>query len=276
MEIVMEEKILFQDALKKIEANALKKDRILTIEEIDTFFAEMDLSREQMELVYDYLNTKKITIRGYESKKNIKEGNKSENPQMKSKEGEEDTDARQNILNLYLDEMETVSFNEIVSEKEMLFRAIEGDGAARSFLTNHNLKLVVKISKRYQDNGVELSDLIQEGNVALMLAMDKLNGMSLVEDHELETFHEYLADEITRAVLEVIAMEEVLSSGNEEILNKMNEIHEVAKTLTEEMGKTVSANEIAEYLHMEPEEIEEIMHLSVENLSIKEEHNHKQ
>lgn len=265
----MEEKFLFQDTLKKIETYALKRDKILTIEEIDDFLRDMNLSREQLELVYEYLITKRITIKGYESVKTGKETDEKENI-----EPEEDTKEDQNVLNFYFEEMEATSLQEPESEKEMFLKTIQGDGNAKADLINHNLKLVVQIAKRYQDNGVELSDLIQEGNVALMLAMDNLNEVSFEEGHELEAFHEYLADEITSAVLNTIAIEENLNSDNEEILNKINHIHEAVKTLTEEMGRSVSIEEVAKYLDMEPEGIEEVIHLSTTELSIKHDHHH--
>lgn len=251
MEFNMEDKIKFQESLKKIEAYALKKDKILEKDEIDDYFVDLNLTKEQMQMIYGYLSSRKIKVNDNEVSKTDKE-----------ELGD------QKVLDIYFEEMKFFSSFQADTVKEMYFKAVKGDAYAKIYLIEHHLKLVVTIAKRYEGNGVELSDLIQEGNVALMLAMDKLENLSFDKGKELEGFQEYLKDAVTKGILDAISFEDSLQSSNEMILDKVNYINETARDLMEDLGKTLSVEDIATYLTMDLEEVKEILNLSAGELPI--------
>ena len=160
----MQERYIFREMLSEIKGLADQKGNRLSLDEIREFFKNAHLTEEQLQMVCAYLNEEKIQIEGYEG------AGKQEAPDKEEAGMMEESDC----LELYQAELEEI---EELSEEEELkcFQlASAGDPAAKSRLTEHYLRTVYDLSRTFAFGSVPRSDLIQEGNVALVLALEEL------------------------------------------------------------------------------------------------------
>lgn len=274
----MNDKIVFREMLTEIVELAETKSNKLTIDEIDDFFKKVSLKEEQMELVYSYLEANKIVVEGHKQNDNIKMFEViEEDPQeiVKNEDNEEkqeiakqiDTfDAEENqYLKMYLDELGTLT---VINEKEKIAlynKAIKGESLAKSRIIEIYLQEVVEIAKKYVNKGILLSDLIQEGNIGLMLAIDGIEELSAADQVE-----EMLRIGIISSVESVIKENNDIKIAKKQIVNRVNYLNEGVTNLEEELGRRVSIPELAKYMEMSEEEVIDIIRVSDNEIIVKE------
>lgn len=160
-------------------------------------------------------------------------------------------------LKMYLSDLEEIP---ALSENEKLTLWTEmknGNEAAQIQLMNGCFHEVVNIVKEYRNKGVNLEDLIQEGNMALLQSFDSIREFSTMEQ-----VNGYLKDSVREAIEHLIDMEVNDSDWENTVLAKINLIHEAAKHLAKELGRAATVKELAEYTRMTEEEIEDVKQLS--------------
>lgn len=268
----MNDKIIFREMLTEIGELAQAKNNKLTVDEIKGYFKEISLSDKQMELVYSYLEANKIEIEGHKKNDNMKMFEvKEEAKEQEIVESDEapsqqiqDSDANR-YLEMYLEELDILP---VVSEKDkiaLLNQAISGDSLAKSKMIEIYLKEVVEIAKNYVGKGILISDLIQEGNIGLMLAMDKI-----ADVREVGEVDEVLREGIVSAIENVIEENEFIHIAKKQIVSKVNFLNEGVNNLEEELGRTVSIEELAKYMEMSEEEVRDIIRVSDDEIKVKE------
>lgn len=273
----MSDKIIFREMLTEISELAETKNNKLTVDEIKDFFKTISLSEDQMELVFSYLEANKIVVEGHEKNDNIKLFEEKEEEKdlpsfEETHDNEEESkgvqaiDAEENqYLKIYLEELGTLP---VISESEktkLYAQAIEGDSVAKSKIIEIYLMKVVEIVKNYVNKGILISDLIQEGNIGLMLAIDEI-----VELDNTEQVEQMLSHGITASIESVIEENEFINVAKKQIVNKVNYLNEGVKNLEEELGRTVSIEELGKYMEMSEEEIRDIIRVSDDEIKVKE------
>ena len=243
------EKEAFQKRLEDLgELAKINKNRLST-DAVKTFLKDMDLTEEQYNLVFAYLASKMITVEGYVSV--ARDG----------KNGTLDlTEEEQTFLNQY---EEDLSYLKILEEDALLelCREVEesGDGDAKAHLTEQLLPEVVETAKHYAGRGLPIGDLIQEGNVGLMLALETL-GLRGEDVAALD----YLKQEIEKAVSEALEDQQTEKSAGELIADRLNELSDGIKELSGELERQVSVEELSAFMDMPVEEIEDLLKLAGE------------
>ena len=171
----------FLERLKELVALGKKKKSILEIQEINDFFRDMDLSTEQMERVFEYLEANNIDV----LRINSDDDDDVDLDAIMS--DEEDVDVEnidlsvpdgvsvEDPVRMYLKEIGKVPLLSAEREIELAQRMEEGDEEAKKELAEANLRLVVSIAKRYVGRGMLFLDLIQEGNLGLIKAVEKFD-----------------------------------------------------------------------------------------------------
>ncbi len=280
----MNDKIVFREMLTEISELAGTKHNKLTVDEIKDFFKKVSLNEEHMELVYSYLEANKVVVEGHEQNDNIKlfevkeeeigyqeiEENQKENefieePKKESSKIQQVDSEENQYLKIYLEELRTLP---VISENEktkLYSLALKGDSIAKSKLIEIYLMKVVEIAKNYVGRGILISDLIQEGNIGLMLAIDGLE--ELYDDKLVD---EMLRNGIISSIKSVIEEYEFMNVAKKQIVNKVNFLNEGVKNLEEELGRTVSIGELAKYMEMSEEEISDIIRVSDDEIKVKE------
>ena len=178
----MEENIVkFEEKLKELLALGKKKKNILEIQEINEIFADMELEPEQMEKVFEYLEGQNIDVLRIN-------GDVDDDDDLEVVITEEDEVDVEKIdlsvpdgisiedpVRMYLKEIGKVPLLSAEEEIELAKRMAEGDEDAKKRLAEANLRLVVSIAKRYVGRGMLFLDLIQEGNLGLIKAVEKFD-----------------------------------------------------------------------------------------------------
>ena len=171
----MQERYIFREMLSEIKELADQKGNVLTLDEVKEFFKNAHLTDEQLNMVCVYLIGEKIRVEGYEGPEK-----QEQTPEKEEAGAMEESDC----LELYQAELEEIKGLSEEEELKCFQLASAGDPAAKSRLTEHYLKTVYDLSRTFAFGSVPRSDLIQEGNVALVLALEELEFSGKLEDYQ--------------------------------------------------------------------------------------------
>ncbi len=245
------ERAEFQKKLADLSILAKEKGNSLSTKEIQDFLASLSLNEEQLKLVYEYLAASHITIKGYIPR------------QTEERQSIPYTPEELRFLQRYQKELTAFARLEEEALEKLLFQTEQGDACAKAVATEQLLHHVLAEAKELHGQGLALEDLVQEGNIGLMLSLETLN---LREDGT--TPLEYVQAEIRRALRE--ALEEavqVRQTGNQ-IADKVNKLSDSIRELTDDLERQVTIEELSAFLDMEVEEIEDILKLAGEQVEM--------
>lgn len=260
----MQEKIIFREMLSELKAYADTKNNMLSQEEIKEFLKNAHLTDEQYGFIYEYLGSQKITVEGYQSgvteaEEDTVNDDQAETPIQDSRE--EDT-----FLNMYLEDLAASEIPELSEEEELaLFnQAAGGDAMAKSRLIEQNLKRVYDLVMEYNNTQLPKSDLIQEGNVGLILVMDALK-----QQKTLLEYQEYMKKEILQVLDDAEQEQKDFKHDDQQIVEQVNYLNEAIKNLEEDLERKVSLEELSAYIEMPAEEIEGILKMAGDEIELK-------
>ena len=258
----------FLERLKELVALGKKKKSILEIQEINDFFRDMDLSTEQMEKVFEYLEANNIDV----LRINSDDDDDVDLDAIMS--DEEDVDVEnidlsvpdgvsvEDPVRMYLKEIGKVPLLSAEREIELAQRMEEGDEEAKKKLAEANLRLVVSIAKRYVGRGMLFLDLIQEGNLGLIKAVEKF------DYHKGYKFSTYATWWIRQAITRAIADQARTIRIPVHMVETINKLIRVSRQLLQELGREPTPEEIAKELDMPVDRVREILKISQEPVSL--------
>ena len=258
----------FLEKMNELVALGKKKKSILDVQEINDFFADMELSAEQMEKVFEYLEGHNIddlritadTDDDVDIDNMIAEEEEvdMENIDLSVPEGVSIEDP----VRMYLKEIGKVPLLSAEREIELAKRMEEGDEDAKKELAEANLRLVVSIAKRYVGRGMLFLDLIQEGNLGLIKAVEKFDYQKGFK------FSTYATWWIRQAITRAIADQARTIRIPVHMVETINKLIRVSRQLLQELGREPLPEEIAEELDMPVERVREILKISQEPVSL--------
>lgn len=220
----------------------------ITIEEVKAYFSEDALTEEQMALVFEYLMAQKISVKGY-----VKMGSELET---------ELTGEEQTYLKEYEDILSAIKPEGPGEIHTMVQRAVEGDVSAKARLVELYMAKVLEVAKELHRPDVFLGDLIQEGNLGLVLGADMIT--------DEESANEVLMGQMRQSMQLLLEEQSELASKDKKMVEKVQTLDESIQTLTEELGRKVTIDELAVYMGLEVEEIEDILKLAGEDTDTEE------
>ena len=271
----MEENIAkFGEKLKQLVAHGKKNKSILELQEINDFFSDMELDAEQMEKVYEYLEANHIDVlRVSGDGDGIEELDDVDDSDIVLTD-EDDVDMEkidlsvpdgisiEDPVRMYLKEIGKVPLLSADEEVELAKRMAEGDEDAKKRLAEANLRLVVSIAKRYVGRGMLFLDLIQEGNLGLIKAVEKF------DYHKGFKFSTYATWWIRQAITRAIADQARTIRIPVHMVETINKLIRVSRQLLPELGREPTPEEIAAELDMPVERVREILKISQEPVSL--------
>ena len=270
------EKSTFLEKLKKLVELAKGKHNALDVTEINNFFTGDDLSTEQMEQIYSYLENHGIDVIPVIDDNLLAEDplllddDDDERFMKDSDEDDIDLDAidllegigTEDPVRMYLKEIGTVPLLSADEEMELAKKKAEGDEQAKERLIEANLRLVVSIAKRYTGRGMSFLDLVQEGNLGLIKGVEKFD---YTKGYKLSTYATWwIRQSVTRALADQARTIRV-PVHMVETINKMSKMQ---RKLTLELGYEPSVAELAEALDMSEDKVMEIMQIAREPASL--------
>ena len=269
------EKENFIEKLKRLVDLAKTKQNALDITEINNFFAGDNLSTEQMEQIYSYLENSNIDIIPEVIDETILAEDDAlllddADDDFLKEEEEIDLDAidllegigTEDPVRMYLKEIGTVPLLSADEELRLAKRKAEGDDNAKERLIEANLRLVVSIAKRYTGRGMSFLDLVQEGNLGLIKGVEKFD---YTKGYKLSTYATWwIRQSVTRALADQARTIRV-PVHMVETINKMSKMQ---RKLTLELGYEPSVAELSEALEMSEDKVMEIMQIAREPASL--------
>ncbi len=268
----MEEKTLtFEEKLSKLLELAKSKKNVLDEKEVLDAFAGEELTPEKLDRIYDFLDKKHVDV--------LKMSNDDDmDPDLFSED--EDADPEDDIdvehidlsvpegigvddpVRMYLKEIGKVPLLSPDEEIELAKKIELGDEEAKKKLAESNLRLVVSIAKRYAGRGMQLLDLIQEGNLGLIKAVEKFDYRKGYK------FSTYATWWIRQAITRAIADQARTIRIPVHMVETINRLVRTQRQLVQKLGREATPEELAKELDMPVERVREIMKISQDPVSL--------
>ncbi len=257
----------FQELIEKGKAKGS-----LTNEEILEILDEEDLDVENMEKLMETMENLGIEVTGYNDDRVFEDidANLDSVGSLENYEGVDDTDSLlgqdgliiDDPVKMYLKEIGKVNLLSTEEELELAEKMANGDERAKQILVESNLRLVVSIAKRYVGRGMFFLDLIQEGNLGLMKAVEKFD---YTKGYKFSTYATWW---IRQAITRAIADQARTIRIPVHMVETINKVLRVSRQLLQELGHEASTEEIAEKMNMSVEKVRDIMKLAQEPVSL--------
>ena len=246
---------LLLNRLNDLASFGKKRKNLLEHKDIINFLGDIDLDPDQMDKVYEYLESQGVDV-------------------LSAIEVEEETDKDINIpavegainvddhVRMYLKEIGKVPLLTAEEEIALAQRMEQGDELAKRRLAEANLRLVVSIAKRYVGRGMLFLDLIQEGNLGLIKAVEKFDYRKGYK------FSTYATWWIRQAITRAIADQARTIRIPVHMVETINKLIRVSRHLLQELGRDPTPDELAVEMQMSVEKVREILKIGQEPVSL--------
>lgn len=247
---------LFTSRLKDLITLGKKQKDILKYKEVMEILEDVNLSSEQMDKVYEYLELQGIDVIGIID---IEDEDLERTMELSFVDSSINMDDH---VRMYLKEIGKVALLSAEEETELAIKMEQGDELAKKRMAEANLRLVVSIAKRYVGRGMLFLDLIQEGNLGLIKAVEKF-------DHTKGfKFSTYATWWIRQAITRAIADQARTIRIPVHMVETINKLIRVSRQLLQELGREPSDEELAEEMKMPIEKVREIRKIAQEPVSL--------
>lgn len=242
----MENKIIFREMLTEIKKAADEAGNRISHEKIKELLSGMPLEEEHFSLIYEYLAQQNIRV------------TESEEEAAELPDEEE-----QKSLSIYLDELEALEPENLEEEHALIEKVMQGDTGARNKLIESYLPLICEMAGEYEGTELPVEDLIQEGNLGLLVAMETLQGFE-----NAAACRAHILNSINKAMEEAINGTKDLNKSNDGIVSRVNHLNEAVQNLERDLEHKVSAQELSAYLEMPLSEIEDLLRMSGDQIEL--------
>ena len=266
----------FQEKLAGLMEYARKKKNTLEFSDINDYFVGINLTADMRTRIYDYLEEQNVDVLREDSITDLGEdfaiSDDADNFEKDESENLENIDnidiadlesiSTDDPVRMYLKEIGKVPLLSADEEIELSKRMEKGDETAKQRLAEANLRLVVSIAKRYVGRGMQFLDLIQEGNLGLIKAVEKFD---YSKGYKFSTYATWW---IRQAITRAIADQARTIRIPVHMVETINRLTRVQRQLLQDLGREPSPEEIAEEMKIPVEKVLEIQKISQEPVSL--------
>ena len=254
----------FEDRKNDLVELGKKNNNILTFEQLAEALKGLDIDNDSLDVLYNTLMENGIEVVAEDS-------GSSDGPKMDDKEEENlvltDEEITKDInindpVRMYLKEIGRISLLSTEEELELSVRIANGDEMAKNVLAESNLRLVVSIAKRYVGRGLLFLDLIQEGNIGLMKAVEKFD---YGKGYKFSTYATWW---IRQAITRALADQARTIRVPVHMVETINKMARVQRQMTLELNREPSEEELAEKMGITVEKVREVMKISQDPVSL--------
>lgn len=244
------DKTQFQDLIAELVRQAKQNDNKISLQDVLNYLEQLELDMDNSDAILEYLKSQQIEV--------------IEDTQVDDLPEEDGTDTLNvdDPVRMYLKEIGKVPLLTPDEERDLAKAMAEGDSEAKDRLCEANLRLVVSIAKRYVGRGMQFLDLIQEGNLGLIKAVDKF-------DYEKGfKFSTYATWWIRQAITRAIADQARTIRIPVHMVETINKLIRVQRQLLQELGREPEVEELAQEMGLSVEKVREIQKISQEPVSL--------
>ena len=259
---MQDEQKKFQEKLSELLSYARNHENKVTMKEVRDFFEDFALDEQKVTFVCEYLTMEQVDVADYEpgvvpeeTEKEKKEAKKDKKDQ-KEKKKPEFSEEELRALQQYLDELPETETPSEEETAELYRKAAEGDSLAKSMLVQLWLPKVIETAKEMHTRDFFLMDLVQEGNVGLLVALE-----SVVK---AETAEQAIDAAVRETISDFMEEHRVQKHKDNTVVNKVNRLKDAIEELSDGDDMDFSVAELSAYLDMSVEEIEDILRIAGE------------
>ena len=262
----------FTKILTKLVEDAKTKKNVLTYKQVNDAFASMPINEEKMDLILEYLEKNNIDVLQDDNVEDTTELLLDTDDEMILSDEDEveiidDADVLEGVstedpVRMYLKEIGNVPLLSTEEEVALAQRVEEGDESAKKQLIEANLRLVVSIAKKYVGRGMPFLDLIQEGNMGLMKAVDKFDYSKGFKFSTYATW--WIRQAITRGIADTGRTIRVPVH----MVETINKTLRMTRTLLQELGREPTPEEVADRLGVPVARVREVLKISRDPVSL--------
>lgn len=248
----------FREKLSELTKAALAKNRYISERVVREAFSDYDFSDEQLSMVYDFLRSKRITVGGAVSDLEAKKPREEKQVIRKTWSQEEDDYLRRyrgELLAMKNPKEGTPEFEAVLED------AAGGASEAKNRLLEFMLTEIMNLACDLYEPGVMLQDLISEGNLEGMLALER---MDLTDRKVREAFRNTFLSEVRDGLLAFLGEARETKITDQRMVDRVHEFSDYAEVLKEDLGRKVYLDEVAEIMDITEEEAEAILRLTGE------------
>lgn len=259
--------IKFTNRLQSLLEDIKKKENVIEYKEVSDFFKDLELTCEQFDIIITELEKNNVNI--------IRNTDEEDIVILEDEEIKEDIDDIEDIdvnnvqnvqiddpIRMYLKEIGKVPLLSLEEEVELAKKIELGDEEAKSKLAEANLRLVVSIAKKYMGRGMSLLDLIQEGNLGLIKAVEKFDYRKGYKFSTYATW--WIRQSITRSIADQARTIRIPVH----MVETINKVVRTSRELLQDLGREPSVDEIAKELNMSVSKVNEVLKVSQEPVSL--------
>lgn len=249
-----------------------KKNRnVLSLTEVGDYLSKLNISKEEIDEIYDRVEKNGISLVDSRepNSEELADEEGDDDGVVLTKTGEIDVEATvpktlptDDPVRMYLKEIGKVSLLTADEERELAIRMEQGDEEAKKKLCESNLRLVVSIAKRYLNRGLSFLDLIQEGNLGLIKAVDKFD---YTKGYKFSTYATWW---IRQAITRSIADQARTIRIPVHMVETINKLIRISRQLLQEYGREPTSEEIAKEMGITVEKVREIKKISQDPVSL--------
>ena len=254
----------FEDRKKELVELGKKNNNILTFEQLAEVLKGLDIDNDSLDDLYNTLMENGIEVVAEDAgatdgpKKEVEE---EENLVLSDEEITKDININDPVR-MYLKEIGRISLLSTEEELELSVKIANGDEMAKNVLAESNLRLVVSIAKRYVGRGLLFLDLIQEGNIGLMKAVEKFD---YGKGYKFSTYATWW---IRQAITRALADQARTIRVPVHMVETINKMARVQRQMTLELNREPSEEELAEKMGITVEKVREVMKISQDPVSL--------
>ncbi len=261
-EVVKESTLTFTDVLKDLIETG-KKDGFLTYETIAKKTTNLEMNSNNLDELYNALNENNIEIRS-EDENDVDASLLTEDPELNIEHlanESKDMSVNDNVR-MYLKEIGKISLLSLDEEQELSKKIASGDEESKKILAESNLRLVVSIAKRYVGRGLLFLDLIQEGNIGLMKAVDKFD---YDKGYKFSTYATWW---IRQAITRALADQARTIRVPVHMVETINKLARVERQMALDLNREPTDKELAKKMGLSIDKIVEIRRISQDPVSL--------
>ncbi len=250
----------FEEKMSELLSLAKRKKSVLVYQEILHFFGEEQPSSRQMEQLLSFLEQNQVDIMQEELDFDLFLEEKEELEDLELSIPE--SVSLEDPVRMYLKEIGKIPLLTPQEEQELARRMEDGDLKAQKRLAEANLRLVVSVAKRYTGRGMQFLDLIQEGNLGLIKAVEKFD---YTKGYKFSTYATWW---IRQAITRAIADQSRTIRIPVHMVETINRLSRTSRKLLQELGREPTVEELAGSMGILPERVAEILKMSQEPVSL--------